>query len=413
MKKIWLAAIPTLIAAGVGIFFFFSGNDTGQMAFGALDMPGIENRVIGLVDDGKEGSKAICYDTETWKSTRIVDLPDVTSDNYAALSSDNRYLAYTIWDKSYVRRYLKVLEMDTGITMTFFQDVPPRTEMIKISWMPDNETLLYIKNDTEISSYQQIEMLNVKTGEMRVAVKGEVWKIRETTDLGTAADDFYLKGSGGQLHSKRIVEDKNVNEQWNYYLNRDDLEDIYRRYGGTKAFDFGTILNLMNVEFSAPKCSPDGKSMIYSAKLDRNSAPGERTPLWITAAIWQYDIETGKTKIIYTQPDEGSIGRVDWISPTEVCFVSYYDFQGSRDNINYLNLKTGKASILFHYSEEHYNNVTLLPIGDRKISFSSSARDAFYSKSETLILDVDTKKIKKANITFENRTILLENFIYN
>ena len=85
---------------------------------------------------------------------------------------------------------------------------------------------------------------------------------------------------------------------------------------------------MMSVEFAPPRCSADGKKMICSASLKRNSAPGTHTPLWMISSIWEYDFETEETEIIYTQKDGGCIGRTDWMNDDSgLTFVSWYEFQ--------------------------------------------------------------------------------------
>lgn len=297
--------------------------------------------------------------------------------------------------------------------MDYFKDIPVRTEIIKLSWIPDSDLLLYIRNDTNYNTLQTIEILDTVTGQIKVVDTGEVWQIRTTWDMTSTAPPFYQPGSDTYLEVKyKDYSDDTDNEIWNYYLDFDDLADIYEKYGGVREFDFSTILNRMYVEFSAPRCSPNGKYIVYSAKLERTSAPGLDTPLWVAAAIWLYDIESEETHIIYKQEDEASIGRVDWINDSELCFVTYYDWQGSRDNINYYSIETGKSEVLFHYSEEHYNNVTLLPIGNQKITFTSSANDCFYYESLTYVIDIGTREVSALNVSYDDKSILLENFIY-
>ncbi len=77
-------------------------------------------RVVGLLSDGKGGSVAVAYDTDTWEYEVLQVLPDVTPDNYAALSADDTKLAYTTWSDSYTIRYVEVLDMQTGETRAFF-----------------------------------------------------------------------------------------------------------------------------------------------------------------------------------------------------------------------------------------------------------------------------------------------------
>lgn len=76
-------------------------------------------RVVGLLSDGNGGSVAVAYDTDTWEYEVIQALPDVTPDNYVALSADDTKLAYTTWSDSYTIRYVEVLDMQTGETRAF------------------------------------------------------------------------------------------------------------------------------------------------------------------------------------------------------------------------------------------------------------------------------------------------------
>lgn len=376
--------------------------------------------VAGLLSDNNGGSNFVVYDTENWNPTVLLNLPDVSSDNYGAISANGNYITYTRWDKNNTRRYLELYSTPDGKINTLFQELPAKNEIINISWLPDNKTLLFIRNNATISSYKEIQTLNVETGEENTLVKGKVWRIRSIEDKGTTAEDFYLKGHNSYLKvkEKKAVNSYNAdnpinpNEEWNYYLNQNDLNEIYQYYGGTGTFDINNVLNLMYVDFSAPRCSSDGTKIIYSATLRRNSAPGENTPLWMCSAIWMYDIKTGQTKIMYSQSDGAAIGRVDWIDDDEISFISYYDFQGSRDSVNYYNLTTHEHRILFPFSDENYNNVTLLPVGNRQITFTTSKKDDFYENSSTILFDIDSNKYSRLDVKLGDDKVLLKNFIF-
>ena len=133
--------------------------------------------VVGLLSDGNGGSVAVAYDTDTWEYEVIQELPDVTPDNYAALSADDTKLAYTTWSDSYTIRYVEVLDMQTGETRAFFDDMEYRNEIIKISWMPDNVSLLYIHNNTN-NFLQTIEYIQTDTGEITRVDTGDAWNVR-------------------------------------------------------------------------------------------------------------------------------------------------------------------------------------------------------------------------------------------
>ncbi len=131
------------------------------------------------------------------------------------------------------------------------------------------------------------------------------------------------------------------------------------------------------------------------------------------SAIWMYDVKSGRSSIIYSQKDGGAIGRVDWIDDNEICFVSYYDFQGSRDNINYYNAFTKENKTIFPYTDENYNNVTLLPIGNRKITFMTSKKNDIYQNSKTILLDIDSNDFIELGVKLNDEDVLLIKFIFS
>lgn len=147
------------------------------------------NCVAGLLNNGKGGSNFVVYNTKTWNPVVLLNLLDVSPDNYGAISSDGNYTAYTRWDEYFTRRYLEVYTVPDGKTKTFFQDLPAKNEIIKISWLPDNKTLLFIRN--EIPFYQEIKTLNVETGVQNTLVKGELWQVRSIENAGITAKDFF------------------------------------------------------------------------------------------------------------------------------------------------------------------------------------------------------------------------------
>lgn len=377
------------------------------------DLQAYEDCVVGLLPDDQTGSYAVLYYTSDWTYEILLELPDVTPDNYAAVSNDGKYLAYTTWDDLFARRYLKLYNFESGETRSFFEDITPECEIIKISWLPDNETILYVERDTSISSYEEIKTLHVPSGEITTLVKGEVWRIRASYDGDLPPEDFYLKGAQRTLEVQYAKEDTDVETLvWGYYLSQDEINEIYHSFGGTGTYDIDLIPNLMYVEFSAPRCSPDGQKIVYTASLQRNSAMGEHTPLWIISSIFEYDIASGHSEILYTQNDGGCLGRVDWVNDDQLAFISYYDWLGSQDNIGLYHMGTQTAEVIFEYSEEHYNNVTLLPINSQEVSFTSSAQGEFYEDSETWKISIDSGSASKSEIYFDQEVVLLENFIY-
>ena len=384
------------------------------------DLSRMSDCAVGLLPDGNQGSRVVIYDTDTWNYQDLMDLPDVTPDNYAAVTSDGKYIAYTDWSEAYTRRYLRIYNTETGKTKDYFTDLPSRNEIIKISWMPDDETLLYIHNDQRYGTYQEIGSLNVKDGREKTLIKGGTWRVK-TLPEDVLKEGFYLKDEGRYQEVQEIRTEDFVNnvtgeiteQQWAYYLLQKDVDRIYQRYGGEGSFDISLVPNMMSVEFAPPRCSADGKKMIYSASLKRNSAPGTHTPLWMISSIWEYDFETEETEIIYTQKDGGCIGRTDWMNDDSgLTFVSWYEFQGSRDNINYLDRKNGRVSVIFPYTEEHYNNVTLLPADAHRVTFTSSSHYEQLSDSETYQYDLKSGKVQQVDLKYAGEKAILEKFVY-
>lgn len=319
--------------------------------------------VVGLLPNKTAGSDLVIYPTETWDPVTILTLPDVTPDNDAAVSEDGRRIAYTTWDEGYIRRYLKVLDTSTGETHSFYRDTPPKTEVIDLSWMPDHKTLLCVVNDASQLFYKEIRLLDVENGTEETLVRGEVWKIGTSVEDGEEAPAFYLKGAERSVFVQEFEQDAAGGLAQGYYLTQDEVNQIYQFYGGQGEYDRAEILNYFYVNFSRPRVSEDGRRILYSATLQRNSARGEGTPLWICSAIWCYDLETRQSEILYAQTDGGAIGRVDWVGADRLTFVSYYDFTGGRDSIHLFDCTAGSCETVFPYTENHYNNVTLLPLG--------------------------------------------------
>ena len=384
------------------------------------DISALSDCVVGLMSDGNQGSRVVIYDTETWTCRDLLDLPNVTPDNYAAVTSDGRYIAYTTWCDSYTCRYLKILDTQNGETTEYFKDLPARNQIIKISWMPDNETLLFVLSDESFGVYQEIRSLNAADGGEKTLVKGGTWKIRSLPE-DVPEEGIYLKGEGRYQSVQEVRAETFRNHltgeeteiEWAYYLTQGDIDRIYQQYGGKGSFDISLVPSMMSVQFAPPRCSPDGTKMIYSASLFRSSAPGEETPLWMTSAIWEYDFETGEAIVVYTQPDEACIGRVDWMEDGKgVAFVSWYEYQGSCDDINYLNLETGKASVIFPHTEDHYNNVTLLPADAERVTFTSSSRYEALEDSETYQYDLISGEFQRLDLKYAGEKAILEQFVY-
>lgn len=108
-------------------------------------------------------------------------------------------------------------------------------------------------------------------------IKGGTWRVK-TLPEDVLKEGFYLKDEGRYQEVQEIRTEDFVNnvtgeiteQQWAYYLLQKDVDRIYQRYGGEGSFDISLVPNMMSVEFAPPRCSADGKKMIYSASLKRN-----------------------------------------------------------------------------------------------------------------------------------------------
>lgn len=372
-----------------------------------------KNVLVGLLSDGGWGSSIMYYDIGAEEVSTVMKLPEVTSDNYVAISPDGRYIAYTTWEpKTYARRYLCVLDTETGETQEYLRDLY-KTQVKNISWI-DSERIVYVLSDQNEFIYQEIQCLNALTGEIEVLVEGGLWKMRASFDEGEEETDHVIQHSGETVPVKWHDEENIAGNEvvWSYYYTQEELNEIYQKYGGTGEYDIYDVNNYFAIKFSAPKISPNGRYLVYSAVLDRNSASGEHRTLWMIASIWLYDLETGENRIVYTPDDGASLGRVDWISDKELVFVSYYEFQGSADDINYLNLDTAEKRILFEHRDDAYNNVTLLRAGGRDIFFTTSARYETYEESTLVCLNADTGEYEALEINVGGEALLPEGFIY-
>lgn len=92
--------------------------------------------------------------------------------------------------------------------------------------------------------------------------------------------------------------------------------------------------------------------------------------------------------------------------------MSWYEVQGSQDDINYYNMRTNDASVIFRHTEENYNNVTLLPADSKKVTFTSSARYESLQDSETYQYDLKTGDVQMIDVRYAGEKAVLEQFIY-
>ena len=63
------------------------------------DLSRMSDCAVGLLPDGNQGSRVVIYDTDTWNYQDLMDLPDVTPDNYAAVTSED------VYKRQFSRRY--------------------------------------------------------------------------------------------------------------------------------------------------------------------------------------------------------------------------------------------------------------------------------------------------------------------
>lgn len=376
--------------------------------------------ISGLISDGKKGSKLIAYNVKTGDNKIFLELPNVLPDNYGAVSSNGKKVAYTTWNQDFTVRYLVVLSLESKEKTLYFNDMPAENEIEYISWLPDNKNLIFIKRDASFHDYQEICMLNTETNNVKNLVNGEVWRVKSLTEEGEKPEIFYLKGEKKEQQVKSSFKDS-TGDITNYYLTNKELKEICKKYGGWKNvdllnngdIDINKVGSFIMVEFSAPVVSYNGSKILYSATITQTSCEVDKLP-WIASSIWIYDIDKGTNEMIFSDiNDKSAIGRSVWNldNDKEIFFISYDEANGTHNTLNILNLETKDKKTIFPATVENYNNVGLISIRDNKILFTSSKQGDYYEDSNIILLDLNTKSIQKTNMIIDNKNFLPNNFL--
>lgn len=343
-------------------------------------------RLTGLLDKGS-GSMLVVYDPNQNTVKEITSMPDVSPDNYGAVNSNGTYIAFTQWseDKKPIR-YLTVQSLSPIVSSKkdFMKYEEGRREVKSLSWLPDGKHLLFVQNDMSTKfPNQEINIMDVKTGNVKVIAKGGVWDTREILDI---------------KDGKKIVKD---------YITQEQLDQIVTKYGGEK-IPLSEAGRKISVEFSTPEISPDGQKIVYSATLFRNYAlePGK---LWIATGIWIYDIKKGEARRVFSLTDESAIGRVAWSSDSKhLAFVRYRGMNGEDGQIDYLNLSDNNIKTIVSTTEEYFINLSPVGLENNEISFVSYPKEG---EPKRFIVNPETGKIRLQKNPLNGINKLFRNFI--
>lgn len=341
--------------------------------------------LTGLLDKGS-GSILVAYDPNQNTVKEISTLPDVSPDNYGAVNSNGTYIAYTQWNENKKPiRYLTIQSLNPILPSKkdYMKYEEGKREVKSLSWLPDGKHLLFVQNDM-ITKYpnQEIDIMDVKTGDIKVIDRGGVWDTREILDV---------------KDGKQVVKN---------YITQEELDQIVTKYGGKK-ISLSDSGRKMSVRFSTPEVSPDGQKIVYSATLFRNFAlePGK---LWIATGIWIYDIKKGKSSRIFSLTDESAIGRVAWSSDSKhLAFVRYRGMNGEDGQIDYLNLNDNTVKTIIQTTKEHFINLSPVGLVNNEISFVSYPKKG---EAKRFIINPQSEKIRSHKITLNGINKLFRDF---
>ncbi|WP_127488349.1 TolB family protein [Paenibacillus ehimensis] len=340
--------------------------------------------LAGITADGT-GSQLVAYHPEPAESKTILKLPNVTPDNFGAISSDGTKAAYTQWNEQQTVRYLVVQSLASSEQNVFFDNLPAMNEIKTISWFPDSRRILFVKSDQSAHVDQEIGVLDTSSGNIQTLVKGGIWLVKQ-------------------------AEEENGEERMKYYMTQDELDQLVTTYGG-KPVPLDDAGGYLMVEFAAPVLSPDGNRIVYSATLNRNYAKGENVPLWLASSLWVYDLTSGKNKMIYSPSDRSAIGKAIWTSDgSHIAFISYTGANGEGGAIEYMDLASEKVKTIFPPTAEHHNNVNLIALDRNEISFISAPKSGTFKDAKRWILNPETGEKRLMPVQLKGQNALLRNF---
>lgn len=358
-----------IVLLSIGLFF-------GLQTFQTTAPVHYSGWLTGIMPVSKENpndSVLVAYDPVHNVTEDILKLENYTANNYGAVSPDGRYAAYTQW-KTDRNRYLVVRSLKEETTREYFRDVEDPFDVLYVSWLSDGRSLLFVTNDLKNSyGYQMIRMLDSETGEIRDLVQGGHWYV----PANMASTDEWRTG-------------KSLQSQL-------ELDELIKRHGGSSV-PLKRVGARLYVKISAPMVSPDGKRIVYSMTLCRDSAfEGEK--LFLGSGIWVLDLEKGASQRIYTMDGkDGAIGRVTWVPGSEkVAFLRYRDFNGTDGQIDTMDLDSRQVRTLLPTSAEHFTNLELIGLPGQQVSFISIAKGE-PDTAKRYLVDTRTGEIKRQQV---------------
>lgn len=343
--------------------------------------------ITGLIPDSK-GSVLVAINPVNHEINKILSLPDVSPDQYGAVSSNGKYTAYTQWNQDNTVVYLNIEEPGKeNSKRIYFSNVLWEQVIYYLSWLPDSRNLLLVRSKKEVYHNQEICIFDVKNNTLKHLVKGGVWDGTEIVDV---------------VNGKKV---------YKYHMSQEQLNQLIKEYGGPKTIPAEENGRKSYVRFSSPSVSPDGSTIAYSATLFRDFAM-EGNPLWLASSIWTVSVNGGEPKRVYCNPEVATtIGRITWSSDGKrLVFYRYQGINGENGRLDCLDLATGKVKTVVPVTEQHYTNLNALTLPNNEISFISVPKQSLADKAQQYIVNLDSEEIRPDKIFIDNKNIIMWNF---
>lgn len=299
--------------------------------------------LCGLVTK-ENGSDLVIVNPETLEPQMIKYLDEVSSNQANAISPDGQKIAYSQFITLVATQgtYLIVENLKTGELMEFFDKSDGNQLIGDVQWLSDNTSLLIKMSIKEGAYYTDVLcVLDTDTGKMTLLDRGKF------------------------SYGNKILDD----ERKIYYLGctQNEFDKMIAKYGGTNFVPVEENGGWNNVEFSNPSISPDGKKVLYSVTLYRNTTPVfdesnvVKPHLWLASGIWVVDID-GRSDpyLIWGNDDlQSNIGKAIWTNdPNIVLFTRYFnELSRGSNHIERLNINSKDCEILVNMTDALETNI--------------------------------------------------------
>lgn len=208
--------------------------------------------ICGLVsnEESDDNSDVLLINPETKEIEVYTTLQGVYQTQTCAVSPDGSKVAYTQWaDEEDTRKgvCIMVSDAENNVLGKYFSDNGYNPLITAISWMPDNETLLFNISIEDQPYYSDaICLFNMKTEQLQVIDQGRVWRGNEVID------------------GERDIEFPALSQK--------ELNELIDKYGGNVHIPVEENGSYNYVEIGAPILSPDQTKIAYMTNFCRNMA---------------------------------------------------------------------------------------------------------------------------------------------